>query len=439
MVRYDMEKPLGYIYHIILLLNLAIVTLFSLVMYQTTYLVCEADQARVFLEQARYLPHIPWHVPVYAITSFLLLAVSGYVKSRLDESQFVLTFLIFLADIAITFFIAYNLNFSYKGLFLFLGVGAFFFISYLPLRYLAIALVMLGYIFTDYDIISVQLNLVSLQDYIGFYSPSTQIPLYSIRSTLESLNLVMVILFFQFLIQSKIRENKEFIKVNNELSDKLYQLEILQVKLEESARLKERNRLAHEIHDILGHSLTSISTGLEACIELSRVGSQELHRRLMKIRSVTNKGLTEIRRSVRELKSDAIAKSSLLNAVQEMINDANALGDRSVSFVIIGNAIAIDEDEEKTVYRLVQESLTNSFKHSRSTDITVTFNYSNHQLMVTIADNGVGCETIRKQFGLEHIEEQIAILGGSVHFESAPNCGFRTYATIPLRTGGMNQ
>jgi signal transduction histidine kinase len=430
-----MDKPLGYVYYTILVLNLAIVSLFSLVMYQTTFLVCDADQARIFLEQARYLPHIPWHVPVYAITSFLLLVLSGAVKRRLTESQAIVVFFLFLVDIGLTFFIAYNLNFSYKGLFLFLGVGAFFFIANLPLRYLAIALVMLGYIFSDYDIISARLNLVSLQDYISFYGPSAQIPLYSIRSTLESLNLVFVILFFQFLIQSKIRENKEFIKVNNELSDKLHQLEVLQVKLEESARLKERNRLAHEIHDILGHSLTSISTGLEACIELSKAGAAELHTRLKKIKNVTDRGLTDIRRSVRELKNDAIVQSSLLSALQELINDANALGDRGVGFIIIGNAVPLEDDEEQTVYRLVQESITNSLRHSGCRYIDVTLTYTEKQLTVCISDNGCGCREVHRHFGLEHIEERIALLGGSVVFDTAPEKGFRTLASIPLRKG----
>lgn len=435
--EHTMDKPITYVYNIILILNLVIIGLLSLVVYQTTYLICDSDQARVFLEQARYLPHVPWHVPIYAIGSFLLLAVSSFFKRYLSESHSLLAFFLFVLDIIIAFFIAYNINFSYKGLFLFIGVGAFFFIGNLKLRYLGIILAMLGYIFSDYDIISVQLNLVSLQDYISFYSPSTQIPLYSLRSTLESLNLMMVILFFQLFIQSKVRENKEFIKVNNELADKLHQLEVLQAKLEESARLKERNRLAHEIHDILGHSLTSISIGLEACLELSKETTQELFVRLSKIKRVTDKGLTEIRRSVRELKSDAIEKSSLLSAVQELINDANGLGDRLVSFSIHGNVTELDEDEEQTVYRLVQESLTNSLRHSGGADIEVVFSYASHLLNVMIADNGQGCRTIRKHFGLDHIEEQIGLLGGSVRFETAEGDGFRTKASIPLRKGGF--
>lgn len=432
-----MDKPISYVYYIILVLNLVIIGLLSFVVYQTTYLICDTDQARVFLEQARYLPHVPWHVPVYAIGSFFLLGLSSYFKRFLGDSHALISFLLFVVDIFIAFFIAYNINFSYKGLFLFIGVGAFFFMSNLKHRYIGIGLAMLGYIFSDYDIISVRLNLVSLQDYISFYSPSTQIPLYSLRSTLESLNLMMVILFFQLFIQSKVRENKEFIKVNNELADKLHQLEILQTKLEESARLKERNRLAHEIHDILGHSLTSISIGLEACLALSQEQPDELHHRLNKIKRVTDRGLSEIRRSVRELKSDAIEKSSLLSAIQELINDANGLGDRIVSFTIHGNVVQLDEDEEQTVYRLVQESLTNSLRYSGGADIEVIFSYAEHLLNVIISDNGKGCNSIKKHFGLDHIEEQLGLLGGSVVFETAEGKGFRTNATIPLRNGGL--
>lgn len=432
-----MDKPISYVYNIILILNLVIIVLLSMIVYRTTYLICDTDQARIFLEQARYLPHVPWKVPVYSIGSFILLAVSSFFKRYLGDSHALLSLLLFVLDTCIAFFIAYNINFSYKGLFLIIGAGAFFFMGNLRYRYLGIILAMLGYIFSDYDIISVRLHLVSLQDYISFYSPRTQIPLYSLRSTLESLNLIMVILFFHLFIQSKVRENKEFITVNNELADKLHQLEILQVRLEESARLKERNRLAHEIHDILGHSLTSISIGLQACLEVSRDAKGELYQRLHKIKRVTDKGLSEIRRSVRELKSDAIEKSSLLNAVQELINDANGLGDRIVNFSIRGTVVELDEDEEQTVYRLVQESLTNSLRHSGGADIEVVFSYESHRLHVIISDNGKGCRVIIKHFGLEHIKEQLGLLGGSVVFESSEGRGFKTNATIPLRKGGF--
>ena len=138
-----MDKPLGYVYRIIYFLNLAIITLFSVVVYRTTFLVCEADQARNFLEQTKILPHVPWHVPVFAIGSFLVIAISGIIKERLKERWQLPVFILFLTDIFISFFVVYNLNFSYKGIFLFLGVSAFFYLNTTTLRTLTISIVMI--------------------------------------------------------------------------------------------------------------------------------------------------------------------------------------------------------------------------------------------------------------------------------------------------------
>jgi signal transduction histidine kinase len=431
-------KTLNYMYNAIYILNFAIIGFLSLVIYRTTYMICDGDQARNFLEVAKYLPHVPWHVPVYSVTSFLCIGVSNVIKKRVGEKNPWLSFLLFLLDFCLYVFITYNLNFSYKGLFLLLGAGAFLFIPNIPMRFMAIALAMTGFIFFDYDIITVRLTMVSLQDYISFYAPQVQIPLYSVKSTLSSLNLMFIVLFFQVLIQSKVKENKEFIRLNNELTGKIYELETLQGKLEEAAKLKERNRLAHEIHDILGHSLTSISTGLEACLEMSRNVALEMHERLVKIKHVSDKGLTDIRRSVRELKNDAIEKSSLLEAIKELVADADSIGRTRAKLKISGVPISLEDDEEQTVYRLIQESMTNSIKHGRARSILIELMYCEQHLQVRISDDGEGCDLVVKHFGLRHIEEQVALLGGTVSFVSQPGHGFITTASILLRKGGRN-
>jgi signal transduction histidine kinase len=246
---------------------------------------------------------------------------------------------------------------------------------------------------------------------------------------------MLIVLFFQFLIQSKVKENKEFIRVNNDLMEKVHELEIVQGKLEDAAKLKERNRLAHEIHDILGHSLTSISTGLEACLEVSKGIAPLLYDRLSKIKHVTDKGLTDIRRSVRELKNDAIEKSSLLDALQDLASDINAMGKTHTIIRILGNPPVLDDDEEQTVYRLVQESMTNSLKHGNSKEILIELEYLEHELQVLVSDDGLGCGSLVKHFGLQHIEEQVELLGGTVSFTSRPGNGFVTSASIPLRRG----
>lgn len=428
-----MNKRLEYVYTGIYILNFAIILFFSLVIFQTTLLICEDDQARDFLELAKYLPHIPWQVPLYCVSCFLLIGVSNRVKKYFGIQAPGLVFSFYVIDLMLFIFITYNLNFSYKGLFLLLGAGAFLFIHTIVLKFSAIALSLMSFIFFDYDILTVRINMVSLQDYINYFDPQVQLSLYSVKSTLDSLNLILIVLFFYFLIQSKIQENKEFIRVNDELSHKVQELEVVQAKLEDTAKMKERNRLAHEIHDILGHSLTSISTGLEACIEVSRTEAPRLYDRLAKIKHVTDKGLTDIRRSVRELKNDAIEKSSLLGALQDLISDVNSMGRTHVSFSLAGEPVTLDDDEEQTVYRLVQESLTNSLKHGKATEIVIELTFLQHRLDIQIQDNGNGSEAVHKHFGLEHIDERIALLGGTVTFLTSEGSGFTTNASIPLR------
>jgi len=75
-----MNKRLEYVYTAIYVLNFASILFFSLVVYQTTMIICNDDQARDFLEVAKYLPHVPWQVLFYSIGSFILVGVSNRIK-----------------------------------------------------------------------------------------------------------------------------------------------------------------------------------------------------------------------------------------------------------------------------------------------------------------------------------------------------------------------
>ena len=133
------------------------------------------------------------------------------------------------------------------------------------------------------------------------------------------------------------------------------------------------------------------------------------------------------------MKNDAIEKSSLLGALQDLISDVNSMGRTHVSFSLAGEPVTLDDDEEQTVYRLVQESLTNSLKHGKATEIVIELTFLQHRLDIQIQDNGNGSEAVHKHFGLEHIDERIALLGGTVTFLTSQGSGFTTNASIPLR------
>ncbi len=432
------DKRVRLVYRALYGINFIIVLFISFTICLTIYKIIDDDKARGFLEAARYLPHVAWKVPTYSIILFLCIGLSNIVRFNVldEESRGVPYF--YILDLFFLILISYTLNFSYNGYFLFLIAGLFLHNSSFPIKLIIMILALFSFIIFDYDLFTVRMNMLSFQDYVEYHQPTMKIYLYSIISILTSLNLIMIILHFYLLINSKIRENKEFIKLNNKLKNNLEKLEIANGKLEEAGRLKERNRLAHEIHDILGHSLTCISTGLEASLEVVDSSQTSLNSRLQKIKKVSDKGLRDIRRSVKQLKQDAIDDTTLIESIKELVENINLIGRQKVEYTIEGTPISLEHDEKLSVYRLIQESLTNSIRHGNADRITVCLDYQLPDLKIMVIDNGTGCSKINDGFGLSHMKEQVNLLGGEITYQSKINKGFRTTAIIPLRRNRIN-
>ncbi len=428
-----MQLRVKQIYNALYGLNYIITAFLSMTICLTIYKICNDYQARDFLEMARYLPHVAWKVPTYSLALLSAIGISNILKHKVFYGQTTKIIILYLTDLILFGLITYTLNFSYKGFFLFVCAGLFLHIQGMTLRLVILIVTLSCYILFDYDLLTVQVNMVPFQEYMDYYHPTTQFYLFGIKSFLESINLILVMAFFYLFIQSKIRENKEFIQLNSRLKNNLAELKLANEKLEEAGRMKERNRLAHEIHDILGHSLTCISTGLEACMEIAGQTASPLGKQLKKIKDVSDKGLLDIRRSVKELKSDVIDEASLLKAVRDMVENINSLGKQDAQLTIVGEYPAMQHDEELTVYRLIQESTTNSIRHGKARHIEIVMKFQESSLFVEISDDGVGCPKILKNFGLSHMEEQVNMLGGNLRFITEKEKGFRTIARIPLR------
>jgi len=401
-------------------------------MYFTVYRICEDDRAFAFLKMARCLPAVPWMVPTLACGLFA--GVGGIsVLQRRCRSRQLLVFAAYVVDLALCCWVSYILNLSYKGMFLFLIAEAFLNFQAIPLRVLSLILTGAAFVAFDYDFATVIMKMVSFHDYLDYYGPQVQLLLYGAKTALESINLILVIVFFYQLIQGKIRENKEFIELNAELEQNLETLKRVTEENEEAARIKERNRLAHDIHDILGHSLTCIDTGLEASIALASEADGELVAQLRKIKRFADVGLSDIRRSVRALGKDAIQSQSIIESLGELVGDINSARIRRASLEIEGEPVPLDYDERQAVYRIVQESITNSINHGEAANIMVRLSFRDQELELLSQDDGKGCERIEKNFGLSHMEEQAALLGGRIEFRSSVGEGFTIRATLPVR------
>ncbi len=422
------------------MINLAIISFLSIVIYQTIDLICWNDMARSFLEKIKYVPTIPWQVPVFSLILLLLLFISVIIRERLVKERRSLLYLFCISDLFISIAIMYFLNISYKGILLLAIVNIIIYIDEIRHKYLFLIGSILVYMLFDYDIFSIKMRLFSINDYIQYYTSSQRFYIFGIRNFLFSLNDMLFIVFMIFMIQSQIDENTKI----KELYRKLYQtaeeikvvniqLENYSKKSEEMAKTKERNRLAREIHDTIGHTLTSMATGLQACRALLSRDLEQTKVQLDKITDLAQKGLLDVRRSVNELRPDMLERFSLIPAIQKLAEDINDCTNTKVILSIKGAIYRLNADEEETVYRIVQEGITNAVGHGKATEIGVELCFETDSLRLKVSDNGIGTAKIEEGFGLKHIKERVAMLAGWAEFDGGEFGGFTIRAQIPIR------
>lgn len=438
----QVNRRISIIRKTIFLVNVAVILFFSYIISSTTLRICESFQAREFIEKVQYLPIVPQNVLVYAMSFMVALGISNIIKSRVvDKNRFLMGILL-IADFFFCSMIVYFLNFSYHGIFLVLIINVIYYVKNNKVRVWMLVSILIFYVLSDYDILSSRLVMVSLSEYVNYYTQETKFFILAGKNLLVSMNDISFIIFLYFLLQNKINENKAIRELNQELRVTASELEVANIHLKELARtseenvkMKERNRLAREIHDILGHSLTSITTGIEACVELIGINPEVAKEQLNKILGLSRKGLIDVRRSVKELKIDSIAKTELIPAIEALVRDINECTPIHIELSIIGKILKLKDDEDQTVYRIIQESITNAIRHGHATHIHLTMAFSQHQLSIVIKDNGNGTDVVKSGFGLDHIKERIDMLQGDMNIETKKGEGFVLKVEIPIRWG----
>ena len=285
----------------------------------------------------------------------------------------------------------------------------------------------------DYDLISVSNHLFSVRDYIQYYNETQQQLLFSVYNILGSLNIMIFILYCINIINEQrntIQEVNEWSRQLQYANDRLKEYNEMTEKMAET---RERNRVAREIHDTLGHTLTGVSAGVDACIALVDIDPGQTKKQLEVIAKAVRGGIKDVRSSVSELRADALEHFQLDEAISDMIAEMNSLAGVEVVFHSEVKPFRFSEDEENVVYRIIQEGITNALRHGKATRIQIDARKIDGVLHLTIQDNGCGCKEIKKGFGTKHMKERVAMLGGSIHF-SGEN-GFLIDARIPIRWG----
>lgn len=247
--------------------------------------------------------------------------------------------------------------------------------------------------------------------------------------------IVFVVVFTNY-VQSEKAAREKAEQLTSELETANKQLAAYATQAEELATTKERNRLAREIHDTLGHYLTVVNVQIKAAKVMMPTDSSKAQDVLTKAQKLTEEGLAAIRQSVATLRESPLGERPLPTVIAEMVNDLQNSG-IVTEFIIEGTFRKLDPKVELTLYRAVQEGLTNVRKHAYASRVDVGLDYTQStQIRLNVTDNGVGATAVQHDgFGLLGLQERATQLDGRIDITTAPNDGFSLTLTIPTTEG----
>ena len=298
-------------------------------------------------------------------------------------------------------------------------------------RGIGLIILVILFLFTNDHVVSAFVPITSFERYLYPYTAQSASLFQGTASALSTSVLILFLVYILFLIQDQMLERAQMRRINDELRTLNHQLEEMADVREKMGETRERNRLAREIHDTLGHTLTGLSTGIDAAKTLLQRDPDMAIKQLDILSATAREGLKDVRRSVRKLRPDALENHTLKGALETMIEEFMRSSGVKVSYVCHLDSLDFQPDEEDTIYRIVQECMTNSVRHGHASRIYISFGKDQDSLILIIEDDGKGCVDIQEGFGLHHMKERIALLNGNVRFYGRD--GFEVLVELPLR------
>ncbi|MBH5337692.1 sensor histidine kinase [Streptomyces pactum] len=195
------------------------------------------------------------------------------------------------------------------------------------------------------------------------------------------------------------------------------------------AQEAERRRIAHELHDEVGQSMTAILLALERVADES---DEPLHGELRQIQEITRASLDEVRRLVRRLRPGVLDDLGLVSALTSLTNDFATHAGLRVRRRIDADLPALDRETELVLYRVAQESLTNVARHADATHVEVSLRRAGDTVELAVADDGRGTAATCEGAGIRGMRERALLIGATFDIAPAPGAGTRVRLTVPV-------
>jgi signal transduction histidine kinase len=227
------------------------------------------------------------------------------------------------------------------------------------------------------------------------------------------------------------RESQELLAA---LQEAHHQLQEYALRAEEMAVVEERNRLAREMHDTLGHRLTVASVQLEAAERLCPTDAMRAESLVGTVREQVREALSELRATVATLRTPIEADLQLRSALRRLMEQFEEITGVTVHRALPDEMPALSGVHRLALYRAAQEALTNVQKHAGASRVWLVLTVTDEAVTLLVGDNGKGVSLDPEQagFGLQGLQERAEQLGGELHLEPRPGGGTQLSFRLPL-------
>ena len=226
------------------------------------------------------------------------------------------------------------------------------------------------------------------------------------------------------------RKNRELLKATEELNNSNEKLRVAYNELKEITALEERQRIAKDIHDTAGHSITTVIMQTEAAKLAVDNNPEEAKKRITAANLQAKHALEELRESV-HLLSGTLTDASLKEQIETIINESMDGTDIAIRYDV--EDIALCDVKARFILNTLKEGISNGLRHGGATAFYFELEEVDDRIEFLLSDNGSGMEAgaLKEGFGLTGMHRRAESLGGSVWFETEPDEGFEIHMTLP--------
>lgn len=412
------------------ILNVIIVLFYVAVIAITTKYIIGNDLARSFLDKIMYMPTAPVYIISGSVGLLLCLAYCIYYREFNNIRNKTINYLYSLLEVVISVILIFLIYLSYNGIILFVFCDCMYHLKK-GLKY-QVLLVALGliYLLANYEIVTYFYPLVNIEEYFLVYDASIRNCLIIIKRLLEGFNIILFIIFMIIYILKQIQENEYISKKLSMVAMINKKMQKYVIVTEKFGEKNERKRLARELHDTIGHALAGMAVGVDACITMIDKNPQLAKAQLKIISKAIRKGMKDVRNSLNKMRPDFLQQYRLKEAIEKMKEEISDVTDLKINLNYQIDETGFDTKIEDILFRVIQESITNSIRHGLATVVDIDIYRENNLLCLKIKDNGKGCKAINYGFGLKQMVERVSQIRGDINFYSEN--GFTTEIKIPL-------